>query len=357
MALQPPAELAAFANIVGVPWPVCDEDKMHESGQQWISCGTTLARASAAADAHAVRTVSRNEGGDVRAFERDWEKNSGRNGDAVSAAMLIGSALQITAMAVLALKVALIVIIVRFAVNMSRLVTAAGPTSGASLTAIPAVVGGARLAVRQAVRRIVDLLKRSALRLFGQASKLLRKSSARQQAAPGPQPPKRPPTPLRGPDNYLESAVDKNVDVKSIVPYPIWRRDRPPVYRADNRPPEEVFEQGFHPRDTSMTNLDDYVNRNRPSAFVGTSTRQDIDNVLPRRYVYEVDAPGGIDVRDTFSTYGTNGARLYHEQEIAFPGGVHRRYISGAWPEGVPKTPENFISNPHYDPYPGYPRA
>jgi hypothetical protein len=352
VALQPPAELAAALTLVGVPWPVADEEKLHESGRRWVAFAMTLRRNVSTADAHVVRTVSRNDGDDVRAFERDSRDTSSQGGDAVTAALLIGSALQISAMAVLTLKVALVVILVRFALRLSQLVTASGPTAGASLTAVPVVVGSARMAVRQAIRKMVDLLKRSALRLFTQASDLLRKLPSRgSTAAP---PPRCPPTPLRGPDNYLEAAADKSVNVRKVAPYPMWRREREPLYRADDRSPDEMFDQGFHPRDPTMTALDDYVNTSRPSAFVGTSQRQDIDNVFPRGYVYEVDAPGGIDVSRTMPEVST---RLGHEQEVAFVGGVHRRYVSGAWPSGVAKTPSNFIPNPHFDPYPGYSQA
>ena len=142
--------------------------------------------------------------------------------------------------------------------------------------------------------------------------------------------------------------------MRKVTPYPMWRREREPLYRADDRSPDEMFDQGFHPRDPTVTALDDYVNKARPSAFVGTSRRQDIDNVFPRGYVYEVDAPGGIDVGRTMPAVS---GRLGHEQEVAFVGGVHRRYVSGAWPTGVARTPSNFIAKPHFDPYPGYSQA
>lgn len=352
MALQPPAELAVLLNHVG-NWPLVDEDVLDLSGQRWIAFATTMSRNRSAADTHAARTTSRNDGDAIRAFDEDWQDTSSRSGDAIAAALLIGCAQRISAMAVLATKVAFIVVLVRLAQTLYRLAAASGPTAGVSLTAVPAAVGGARLAVRQIIRKMVELLERSVVRLFTRASKLLRKPPAQAGGRP-PLPANRPPTPVRGPDNYLEAAADRSVDVQKITPYPVWRRDRAPLYRADNRSPDDVFENGFHPREPSMTNLDDYVNKSTDSAFVGTSVRQDIDNVLPRRYVYEVDAPGGIDVRETLPEAS---ARLYHEREIAFPGGVHRRYISGGWPEGVPKTPANFIRNPHFDPYPGHPRA
>ncbi|GAA3510866.1 hypothetical protein FHR32_003775 [Streptosporangium album] len=345
MALQPPAELATVLNLVGF-WSPVNEDTLYESGQRWITFATALSRSSSAADTHAARTTSRNDGDGVRAFDEDWRDTSSRSGDAIAAALLIGCAQQISAMAVLAMKVALIVVLIRLAQNLCRLAAASGPTAGVSLTAVPAVVGNARLAVRQIIRKVVDLLQRSVVRLFNRASALLRKPPVRGGSG-APRPPKRPPMPVRGPDNYLESAADKSVDVKKITPYPMWRRERELLYRADNRAPDEVFEHGLHPQDPSATNLYDHVNKSTPSAFVATSSRRDIDNVFVRRHVYEVDAPGGIDIQRTLPEAT---ARLGHEQEVAFPGGVHRRYISGAWPEGVPKTPENFIPNPRFDP-------
>ncbi|MEV4892038.1 hypothetical protein AB0K48_21905 [Nonomuraea sp. NPDC055795] len=347
MALQPPPGLAMLLNLV-VSWPLVDEDRLYAAGTRWISFAMTAVRVSSAAATHAAQTTTRNEGEGVRAFDGEWRDTSARSGDAVTAALLIGGALQISAMIVLAMKVALIVLLMRLALHLSRLVAASGPTAGASLAAVGPVVGGARTTAREIIRRMVELLERSALRLFGRASALLRKPAAKTGSGAIP-PGKRPPTPVRGPGNHLESAADKNVDVSSITPYPIWRRDRPPVYRAEDRSPDEIFERGLRPRDPSMTNLSDYVLKAKPSAFVGTSTRMDIDNAVPRRYVYEVDAPGGIDVQDTVKA----ARHLAHEREIAFPGGVHRRYITGAWPQGVPKTPQNFIRNPHYDPFPG----
>ncbi|MGI5286250.1 scabin-related ADP-ribosyltransferase [Nonomuraea polychroma] len=348
MGLQPPPELATLLNLV-ISWPLIDEVVLYEAGTRWVSFAVTAVRISTTAATHASRTTERNDGEGVRAFGGDWSDTSARSGDAIAAALLIGGALQLAAMIVLAMKVALIVVILRLAMNLSRLATASGPTAGASLAAVPAVVGGARTVAREIVRKMVDLLERSALRLLSRASALLRKPPARVGAGAIP-PGKRPPTPVRGPGNYLEAAADKSVDVKAIRPYPIWRRDREPLYRAEDRSPDEIFEQGLHPRDPSMTNLSDYVLKARPSAFVGTSMRTDIDAAFPRRHVYEVDAPGGIDVQETVRA----AAHLSHEREIAFPGGVHRKYISGAWPQGVPRTPENFIPNPHYDPYPGH---
>ncbi|MFC4123238.1 hypothetical protein [Nonomuraea zeae] len=215
-------------------WPLIDEVALHEAGTKRISFALTAVRVSSAAGTHAARTTTRNAGEGVRAFDGDWHDTSARSGDAITAALLIGGALRLSAMIVPAMKVALIVVLLRLALNLARLATASGPTGGASLAAVPAIVGDARTAGRETVRKMGDLLGRSTSCLFDRASALLRRPPAKVGAGAIP-PGKRPPTPVRSPDNYLEAAADKSVDVKSITPYPIWRRDRAPVYRAADR--------------------------------------------------------------------------------------------------------------------------
>ncbi len=47
------------------------------------------------------------------------------------------------------------------------------------------------------------------------------------------------------------------------------------VYRGDTRGPNEIFEDGFQPRDAgSDTSLEDYVDYNKPSDYVGTTTNR-----------------------------------------------------------------------------------
>ncbi|MFF4783792.1 putative T7SS-secreted protein [Streptomyces sp. BK205] len=141
----------------------------------------------------------------------------------------------------------------------------------------------------------------------------------------------------------LPAAADRNVDVDSIR-NPAWRTDHEPLWRNDNRHPSEIFEQGFHPRDTSNTDLHGYVEGNHPSAFVG-ATRDAGANWL-KNYRYEIDAPGGVDVNRTLP----NNKYAETDQEIAFPGGIDRRHIKGAWeilPDG---SKGEWMANPHYRP-------
>ncbi|MEV0198141.1 hypothetical protein [Nonomuraea sp. NPDC050691] len=103
MALQPPPELATLLNLV-VSWPLIDEVVLHEAGTRWISFAATAVRISTTAATHAARTTQRNDGEGVRAFGGDWSDSSARSGDAVTAALVIGGALQLAAMIVLAMK-------------------------------------------------------------------------------------------------------------------------------------------------------------------------------------------------------------------------------------------------------------
>ncbi|GAA2608923.1 putative T7SS-secreted protein [Streptomyces tubercidicus] len=144
----------------------------------------------------------------------------------------------------------------------------------------------------------------------------------------------------------LPAAVDKNIDIDGMSHKPVWRESHEPLYRNDNRHPREIFDQGFHPRDSSNVDLFGYVESSHGSAFV--STTRDADANWVTHYRYEVDAPGGIDVNETLPN------NKYHEidQEIAFAGGIDRKHIKGAW-EMDPRTGTKgeWIPNPHYEPH------
>jgi uncharacterized protein YukE len=143
----------------------------------------------------------------------------------------------------------------------------------------------------------------------------------------------------------LPAAVDKNVDIDNMSVEPVWREDHEPLYRNDNRHPQEIFDTGFHPWRSSNTDLHGYVEGNHGSAFVGTTRDPDANWV--KNYRYEIDAPGGIDVNQTLP----NNKYRDIDQEIAFPGGIDRQHIKGAWeilPDG---TKGEWMPNPHYEPH------
>ncbi|MDH6550344.1 putative T7SS-secreted protein [Streptomyces sp. SAI-041] len=139
----------------------------------------------------------------------------------------------------------------------------------------------------------------------------------------------------------LPAAVDKNIDIDGMGHQPVWRESHEPLYRNDNRHPEEIFEQGFHPWDSSNNDLFGYVEGNHKSAFVGTT--RDADANWVKDYRYEIDAPGGIDVNQTLPNNKYD--------EVAFAGGIDRKHIKGAWeilPDG---TKGEWLPNPRYEPH------
>ncbi|TYB59212.1 hypothetical protein FXF51_35160 [Nonomuraea sp. PA05] len=144
----------------------------------------------------------------------------------------------------------------------------------------------------------------------------------------------------------LRAAANRNIDVNAITPSPVWRTDRLILRRADDRHPDEVFEGGFHPRDPANTDLESHL-RFEPSAFVSTTRLDNPMDIFETRYLYDVDAPGGIDIPQTMGS----ALRTGHQLEIAFPGGVEGRFIRGAKSyDPATRTFGPYINNPHYSP-------
>jgi hypothetical protein len=145
----------------------------------------------------------------------------------------------------------------------------------------------------------------------------------------------------------LHAAVNHNVDLSSMPESPTWRESSEPLYRGDGRSPDEIFQKGFEPKDVSHTDLRNFVETNRPSAFVSTSRDPEVYQNFPSQFRYTVEAPGGIDVNATLGKHVFS-----HEQEIAFPGGVDPRFIRGAHPVIDGKgTLGEWIPNPGFNPY------
>ena len=144
----------------------------------------------------------------------------------------------------------------------------------------------------------------------------------------------------------LVAAVDHSVDVFAITPEPVWRTTDEPLYRADDRSPEVIFEAGFVPRNPGNVDLALFVLTGQPSAFVSTTHDADLILESPSEYQYEIDAPGGIDVNATIGPHPFDD-----EQEIAFPGGIEACSVEGARPYD-PGTGQlgPVVSNPEYDP-------
>lgn len=113
------------------------------------------------------------------------------------------------------------------------------------------------------------------------------------------------------------------------------------LIRWDLRPPNHIFQHGFYPWvsdsfvDFHDTNLYDYVEDGTPNIYVSTTRTlynregQPLETWVPNErntthfYEYEIYAPGGIDINATLG----ERSPFPDQQEIAFPGGIDRRFI------------------------------
>ncbi|OTP24823.1 RICIN domain-containing protein, partial [Enterococcus mundtii] len=129
---------------------------------------------------------------------------------------------------------------------------------------------------------------------------------------------------------------------------PVWRSNengadvRERLLRYDDRGPEEIFLEGFVPHNAERTvyeyvwDLLDYVagrtdtdvtpfvSTTRPEIGPNGEIRQWMPDMMFRtRYVYEIFAPGGIDVNASLGS----GSPYPEQLEITFPGGIRREFI------------------------------
>ncbi|MFD5265841.1 ADP-ribosyltransferase [Streptomyces sp. NPDC058335] len=152
-------------------------------------------------------------------------------------------------------------------------------------------------------------------------------------------------------DDKLKAAVNRDVDLGRITPAPVWRTTCGTLYRSDGRGPEIVFKEGFHARDVvnGQYDIEKYVLVNQPSPYVSTTYDHDLYKTWWKSgYNYYIDAPGGIDVNKTIG----DTHKWADQVEVAFPGGVDRKYIIGVCPVNKTTKVENMSgceSNPHYE--------
>ncbi|MFE9425489.1 putative T7SS-secreted protein [Kitasatospora sp. NPDC006697] len=150
------------------------------------------------------------------------------------------------------------------------------------------------------------------------------------------------------PEDPLAAAANRNVDISTIKGDPLWRTTDEPLYRWDDRTPDDIVKsEGFQPWNTDNTDLPGYVRSNKQSVFVGTT--RDPAYTHGSKFRYEVDAPGGIDVN---ASVPDNPWSV--EEEIAMPGGIKLENVKG-WQTFDPATKEfgPFQPNPYYKPSSG----
>lgn len=150
----------------------------------------------------------------------------------------------------------------------------------------------------------------------------------------------------------LYAAVDDEVAVDRIEPDPRYRSDCHPVYRADRRSPEVIFEQGFAAKDVQngQYNVRSYVLKNQPSPFVSTTYRDDLYKEWKSPFYYLVDAPGGVDVNATIG----DDHQYAEQEEVAFPGGVMSKFVKKGCPvdrQTLKLIAAKCVDNPGYQPW------
>ncbi|MFG3126311.1 ADP-ribosyltransferase [Streptomyces tendae] len=154
-------------------------------------------------------------------------------------------------------------------------------------------------------------------------------------------------------EDKTKAAADRGVDIDRITPEPVWRTTCGTLYRSDSRGPQVVFEEGFHAKDVQngQYDVEKYVLVNQPSPFVSTSYDHDLYKTWYKSgYNYYIDAPGGIDVNKTIG----DTHKWADQVEVAFPGGIQRKYIIGVCPVDRQTKTEIMSeceSNPHYQPW------
>ncbi|GAA3041353.1 ADP-ribosyltransferase [Kitasatospora albolonga] len=147
-----------------------------------------------------------------------------------------------------------------------------------------------------------------------------------------------------------------------------WREDTNTLWRGDTRETvEQIFEDGFTPRGDYLAPLDEYIVKGggQNTAHLSTSCEKWVAQrfatygAAKTGWVYEIEAPGGIDVNATAAVNGYQSPYLWNK-EIDFPGGITGEHIKGAckfrllWtdPETRVNTYDNLgcKTNDHFDP-------
>ncbi|MEU8464506.1 hypothetical protein [Streptomyces sp. NPDC029003] len=133
-------------------------------------------------------------------------------------------------------------------------------------------------------------------------------------------------------------AIDRDVAAGAADERWQWRSDVNVLWRGDTRETvEEIFGTGFTPRGDQLTPLAEYIVKGggQSSAHLSTSCEKWVAQkfatygTAKTGWVYEIYAPGGIDVNATARLNGYNSPYLWNK-EIDFPGGVKGQYIKGA---------------------------
>ncbi|MFI6690707.1 hypothetical protein ACIBLA_02875 [Streptomyces sp. NPDC050433] len=125
-----------------------------------------------------------------------------------------------------------------------------------------------------------------------------------------------------------------------------WRDDTNTLWRGDTRENvEDLFDKGFTPRGEAMVPLAEYIVKGggQNSAHLSTTCEKWVAQkfatygAAKTGWVYEIDAPGGIDVNATAALNRYESPYLWNK-EVDFPGGIDGQFIKQACKYHLTKT-------------------
>lgn len=161
MSVMLPPELSWFLNMVGFEWPEGDEDKIFTWGNRWIQYGGEVDTTHTTAT-QAYETVAQvNQGPAIEAFKKAFTETDGAQDVAQNlgvAGTVTGGCLFVIGGAVIVLKIAFVINLAIFAIQVASAIAAAIPTAGASMSLIPIARIAAQLAINFAINIAVEAL-------------------------------------------------------------------------------------------------------------------------------------------------------------------------------------------------------
>ena len=140
MGLNLPSEVSYLLNELGFIWPESDEEALFRLGRAWLDFAGTVGQLNADAAAAVARIAADNHGDAVQAFLADWRSEDAPPAvldSGVQGAQVVGAALILCAVVVLALKINVIVQLVVLLVEIIQAIATAPETFGVSLLEIP----------------------------------------------------------------------------------------------------------------------------------------------------------------------------------------------------------------------------
>jgi hypothetical protein len=165
MGMQLPGELITLLGVLGYEWPESDEEKIFNLAGEWTGMAEQLGPRVESLSAAARALIEGNTGGDIDAFQTDWEKEDSalKNiADIGDPSNEINIGLTITAGVILALKIAVIVQLAILAMQIAWAIATAPVTFGASMAQIPIFKQIAGLIIDQLLDQALNAVMKGA---------------------------------------------------------------------------------------------------------------------------------------------------------------------------------------------------